>query len=95
MSKENEQYHYVIFAEKVDGKIVWHIDLETSLLDDGSIFDPDAPWGAAWRCVGDDDRSLDDEFFTDLRTRLNVNEWGRPALPYYPDDVIAIPKESK
>jgi hypothetical protein len=68
------QYHYVVWAEIVDGKTVWRIDIEgDNLLHDGSVYDPNAKRGEEWRRLFDDEiYGLDSRLFMDLCDRLDV-----------------------
>lgn len=69
------QYHYVVWAEIVDGKTEWHLDVEgDSLLFDGSVYDPNvAKVGQdGWRTLDDAEADIDNRLFTELRNRLNL-----------------------
>jgi hypothetical protein len=68
------QYHYVVWAEIVDGEIKWRIDIEgDNLLHDGSVYDPNAKRGEEWRRLFDDEiYGLDSRLFLDLCDRLDV-----------------------
>ena len=68
------QYHYVVWAEIVDGKTKWHVDIEgDSLLFDGSVYDPNVRMaGDGWRTLNDDEEEIDNRLFTELRDQLNA-----------------------
>lgn len=73
------QFHYVVFGEKTEDGIRWSIDIDTDLLDNGSVFDPSQPWGLGWRCVITDDSDesgIDDELIAELTERLNARVVG-------------------
>lgn len=57
------------------------------------IVKADSPEQAGWLCLDEEWSCIDDEI-----VEIGVLSAGgaeRPPLPYYPDDLIAIPKESK
>lgn len=69
------QYHYVVWAEIVDGKTVWRVDVEgDSLLFDGSVYDPNVAMTGrdGWRILSEEEEGLDGQLFTELRDRLNA-----------------------
>jgi len=74
VQSEPLQYHYVVWAEIVDGTTKWHIDIEgDNLLHDGSVYDPNAKRGEEWRRLFDDEiYGLDSRLFLDLCDRLDV-----------------------
>lgn len=72
MSKEPLQYHYVVWAEQVDGEIKWFFDVEgEDLLLGGSVYDPDGEPGDRWRTLDEDDEGIDNDFVSDLTRRLS------------------------
>ena len=72
--REPLQYHYVVWAEQRDGKTEWHMEVEgLPLLADGSVYDPNVGnWNDGWRTLDDDEMGLDNDLFTDLRSRLGI-----------------------
>lgn len=71
------QFHYVVFGEKTEDGIRWSIDIDSSLLDNGSVFDPSAGWGEGWSCVdGPEQEQIDNELVVDLERRLNARVVG-------------------
>lgn len=72
MSKQPLQYHYVVWAEQVDGKIEWHLDIEgENLLFDGSVYDQNKEPGDGWRTLDEDEEGIDNDFVADLTRRLS------------------------
>lgn len=74
ITKEPLQYHYVVWAEIVDGTTKWRVDIEgDSLLFDGSVYDPNVGIaGDGWRTLNYEEEEIDNRLFTELRDRLNV-----------------------
>lgn len=69
------QFHYVVYAEVTDEGTKWNIEIDTDLLDNGSVFDPSQPWGLGWRSIITDDSDesgIDDELVAELTERLNA-----------------------
>jgi len=72
MSKQPIQYHYVVWAELIDGKIQWRFDIEgESLLFDGSVYDPNQEPGDGWRTLDEGEEGIDNDFVADLTRRLS------------------------
>lgn len=70
--REPLQYHFVVYAQIVDGTPVWAIDFESAILGDGSVFDPNEGWNTGWRILDDDEIGLDTDLCVELERRLNV-----------------------
>lgn len=74
MSKQPLQYHYVVWAEQVNGKTQWHVEIDSSFLDNGSVFDPSKDWGNSWSCIDDPEKEETDNYlFAELLDLLNAN----------------------
>ncbi len=72
MSKQPLQYHYVVWAELIDGKIQWRFDVEgESLLFDGNVYDPSQEPGDGWRTLDEEEEGIDNDFVADLTRRLS------------------------
>ena len=72
MSKQPLQYHYVVWAELIDGKIQWRFDIEgDGLLFDGTVYDPNGGLGDEWRTLDYDEEGIDNDFVADLTRRLS------------------------
>ena len=77
MSEQNKQYHYVVFAEETEDGIVWSIDVDSALLDNGSVFDPSAGWGDGWSRVDNPEKEqADNRIIVELERRLNARVVG-------------------
>ncbi len=71
---QSPQYHYVVWAEIVDGKTVWNVDIEGyNLLGDGSVYEPN---GDGWRLPNENEEELDNRLFRELRDRLGAADSG-------------------
>ena len=69
------QYHYVVYAEVTDEGTKWNIEIDTDLLENGSVFDPSQSWGEGWRSVitdDVDDSGIDYQLVAELTERLNA-----------------------
>lgn len=74
---EHLQFHYVVFGELTDEGVKWTIEIDSPLLDNGSVFDPSAGWGEGWSCVdGPEQEQIDNELMVDLERRLNAHVVG-------------------
>lgn len=68
------QFHYVVFGELTDEGVKWTIEIDSPLLDNGSVFDPSAAWGEGWSCVdGEEQEEIDNLMVVELIQRLNAH----------------------
>ena len=74
ITKEPLQYHYVVWAEIVDGETKWRVDIEgDSLLFDGSVYDPNVGMaGEGWRTLDESEEAIDNRLFDELRKQLGI-----------------------
>lgn len=68
------QYHYVLVAEKTDAGTKWSVTVDTRLLQDGNIFNPNEPFGLGWSMVETDEEfATDAQFVQELVEKLNAD----------------------
>lgn len=75
MDKQPLQFHYVVYAEVTEEGTKWTVDMDTALLDEGSVFDPSQPWMSGWRSVitdDVDDSGIDEVLVAELVDRLGA-----------------------